>query len=446
MTRTILLLALLVLSFTVPEVSAQNGYLTNMNMPRYLKAGENYQITPRARNSASTAYFYFQVLWRLDNGTVHTMNQSIGGGGIVGSSYWPVEHPDQLNATEGPHVLKVWIYVPGDTDQSNDTLTFHFTALNNWADKVVLMEARTETWCPQCPPANIVTDQLLFDPDMAVVKFHITDGLEFPDAVDYYTDNYIGTLNDFTPAGVVEMGDQGDYFINANHIYWVDEMNWRAQGVSPVHLTMNSSLDAATRQITVTLNAAFTYAVQGPFKMNVYVAENYVPGDQENAPPNYIHNGLLRAMLGGSDGTSGEIPMTPVTGTNYSHTYTYTVPAEFKLQDLYLVGVLEQDLGADRYCLNAVSSLHTVVGIADRSDAEFSIAPNPATDLIAIDAPDLSGTTVITIIAADGRIVMQQPVNFGGSQRVMLDISSLRAGVYTLSIGDLAGQKLVKTY
>jgi hypothetical protein len=445
MTRSLFLLAILGLAFFAPRVAAQNGYLTNMNMPRYLKAGENYTLSMRARNSASTAYFYFQVSWKLDDGAVHTMNQSIGGGGIVGASYWPVDHPDQMSATVGPHVLKVWIFVPGDTDASNDTLTFNFTALNNWADKVVLMEARTETWCPNCPPANIVTDQLLYDPQVAVVKFHITDGLEFPDAVEYYTDNYIGSMNDFTPAGVIEMGDLGDYFINANHINWVSETDWRANGVSPVQLTMNSVLNNSTRQLTVTLNAEFTYAVPGPFKMNVYLAENNVQGEQENAPPNYIHNGLLRAMLGGASGTAGEIPNAPVVGNTYSHTYNYTVPAEFKLQDLYLVGVLEQDQGSDRYCLNAISSLHTVVGISDGEVPTFSLWPNPASDLLNITAPDHDANTMISVLSVDGRIVLQQRVVFNGSGQVTLDVSTLSEGVYTLMLGeDQAGQKFVK--
>ncbi|MDQ3100417.1 MAG: hypothetical protein M3R08_03450, partial [Bacteroidota bacterium] len=145
-------------------------------------------FTLRARNASGASIEFFQVSWRVDGGTIHTMNQSVGGGGIVGNngSFLEVTHPDQLNVLEGTHVLEIWISVPTEINTANDTLTMEFIALNNWAPKVVLLEARTETWCPACPPANTVTDQLMQDPAYAVVKFHLNDGWEFPEGNDRF--------------------------------------------------------------------------------------------------------------------------------------------------------------------------------------------------------------------------------------------------------------------
>jgi hypothetical protein len=417
------------------SASAQNGYLTGLNIPRYIKAGTDLPLTVRARNAGGPAYNFFQVSWRLNNGTVHVMNQSVGGSGILGnnSSFLEVTHPVQLNAPQGDHVFKMWITVPGETDPGNDTLTVNFTALNAWAEKVVLMEARTETWCPQCPPANVYTNQMLSNPDLAMVKFHLSDGLEFQDAVDYYAQYNAN----FTPVGVLELGEYGGYTPNPNSPTWIPEMTLRAAGVSPVNVELESSLDAATRLLRVTIRATFTYALTGPFRMNVYLAENFVPGPQQNAPPDYIHHGLLRAMLGGSSGTGGVIPNTPAPGTTYFHTYSYQVPQEFKLQDLYLVGYVEHvPTPGSRYALNAVSSLHSMVGIPETADRALRVWPNPTEGPVWFEVEGMQGQVGYEVISSDGRIMAAGRLSLDISGRGLIDMGSLAPGAYRIGITD----------
>src|SRR5690606_21781550 len=90
---------------------AQNAYFTHLNVPRYIKAGVDFPITVRARNAGGPNYEFFQLKWRLDGGTVQTMNQGVGGGGIIGNnnSYLEVTHPNAINTTQGEHDREVWI-------------------------------------------------------------------------------------------------------------------------------------------------------------------------------------------------------------------------------------------------------------------------------------------------------------------------------------------------
>ena len=141
-TLTKTLLGILLIA-SAASLQAQNAYLQNVSLPRYIKAGVNYPVSAWARNLSSTP-----LPW--NTGT--TIN--ITAPGISSSSYVPYTHPVQLNTTQGPHTLVVEILSTNDSDPTNNTVTINFTALNNWADKVVLLEARTETWCPQCPPAT----------------------------------------------------------------------------------------------------------------------------------------------------------------------------------------------------------------------------------------------------------------------------------------------------
>src|SRR5690606_13584998 len=129
----------------------------------------------------------------------------------------------------------------------------------------------------------------------------------------------------------IELGEYGTYITNAFSNQWPLEMTNRAAGVSPVIVSMDADLDQVSRQLSVTISAEFTYAMNGPFKFNVHLAENHVDGTQNNAPSPYTHNGVVRAILGGVDGTTGAIPDQPAVGTTYAHTYTYTVPQEFDL-------------------------------------------------------------------------------------------------------------------
>ncbi|MEZ4738613.1 MAG: Omp28-related outer membrane protein [Flavobacteriales bacterium] len=335
------------------------------------------------------------------------------------------------------HTLEVWITTAVDTDPSNNLVTITFTALNNYADKVVLLEGRTETWCQYCPTANTVTNGLRNNPDFAVVKFHTADQFEFPDGDAYY-----GQYNvTFTPAAMLDMGEYGDYIINSQSGGWEAAMTSRAAGVSPAILVMSPSLNHTTRVLTVSITAHFTYSFTGPFKLNVYVVEDLVPGPQTNggAGSNYIHNGVMRAMLGGSAGTSGVVPNTPVVGTNYTQTYTYTVPANFKLADLRLVGVLEHSLGAgNRYCVNAVNSGASQVGISDLTLAgdRFSVFPNPFENSVMVHVKDLSGPASIDLFSLDGRNVFQRNVvlNAEGYSNVDLDGAGLAEGAYLLRI------------
>lgn len=428
---------------TAAGLMAQNAYLADLAMPRYIKAGVPLPITVKARNESSTPYTSFSVSWRLDGGTTNTgPNQGVGGGGIVQNNYLPYTHPVQLNATQGPHTLEVWITTAVDTDPANNKITIQFTALNNWADKVVLLEGRTETWCQYCPDANVVTNELMANPDVGVVKFHLSDALDdCAECIDYYEQYNIN----FTPAGIIDMGEYGSYTINSQHGYWETELTARAAGVSPVELTMTSSVNNATRLLTVTLNAEFTYAFNGPFNLNVYVAEDNVPGPQTNAPSNYIHNRVMRAMLGGMNGTPGVVPNTPVANTSYSHTYTWTVPAGYNMDELHLVGLIEHVPSSfqNRYTVNSVNRSVAGVGLDELSlgAGQLEAYPNPFVDRLAFHVPDVTGDATVQLIGLDGRLALQRYVVLNSATASLLDLNGtdLANGTYLLRVSSAKG-------
>ncbi|HQV53543.1 MAG: Omp28-related outer membrane protein [Flavobacteriales bacterium] len=425
------------------SLQAQNAYLENLALPRYIKAGVNYPVNVWARNASAVPMTSCTVKWQLDGGPIYTGSTGIGGGGVTTNNYLNYTHPNQLNTTQGTHTLVVWIETTVDTDPTNNTLTTEFTALTNYADKVVLLEGRTETWCQYCPTANTVTNTLMNNPDFAVAKFHLSDAFDTDDGIAYY-----GQYNvSFTPAGVLDMGEYGSYTPNSGSSGWEAAMTARAAGVAPTMLSLSPSMNWTTRTLTVTMTANFTYSFAGPFNLNVYLLEDNCPGSQTNggAGSNYIHNAVVRAMLGGSTGTSGVVPNTPVVGTNYTHTYTYQVPANFKLADLKLIGVLEHKLGVNnRYCVNAVKSGVSAVGIDELTLAadRFQVFPNPFTNELRVSVADMNGPVAVELYTLDGRSVYQSTMVLDPTGNATLDLNSakLAQGAYLLQINTSEGK------
>ncbi|MDQ3100418.1 MAG: Omp28-related outer membrane protein, partial [Bacteroidota bacterium] len=229
------------------------------------------------------------------------------------------------------------------------------------------------------------------------------------------------------------------YIPNAGWNVWTAEMAARAQGVSPVHVDVATTVNNSTRVLNVTIDASFTYSLTGPFIVNVYLAENNVSGPQANAPANYIHHGVMRALLGGGSGTAGVIPNNPVIGTSYSHTYTYTIPNELVIGNLYVVGVVEHQPGNGGYALNSISSLHTVVGVnelhADNDRIEFF--PNPFSQEVNVRVNGMTGQAELELIGLDGRVVLQRKINLieDGVSSFSID-RHLSPGSYLLRISN----------
>lgn len=172
--------------------------------------------------------------------------------------------------------------------------------------------------------------------------------------------------------------------------------------------------------------------------MNVYVAEDHVPGPQQNAPSNYIHNRVMRAMLGGSEGSTDVVPDAPVVGTPYSHTYTWTVPAAYDLNNLQLIGVIENRPGGfnDRYSLNCVKASTGTVGIEELSMANdrLLVYPNPFRSDLRVHLDDIAGKAKVELVTLDGRTVLERNVTLDASGTSWIDVNGVPAAPYLLRI------------
>lgn len=430
---------LFVALFTGTVLMAQNAYLTNGFVPRYWKANTDYVINVRVRNSSSTTpLITFRVDWNWNNGPVQAGNtQSTTG--ISPGQYWPYPHPIPFNKPESAGTLKVWVVGTGDTDHSNDTLTFPVGVLANWTTKSVLLEQFTGTWCQFCPNPNTTTNTLDADPLIVVAKHHNNDDFDVPSSVAYW-----GQFNaEYSPAGVMEQEEFGTLPDDAAYLEWGVRADLRKTGVSPAQIDITPGFNDWTRLLTVDLSVTFTAAVSGDLTVNAYIVEDNVPGPQVAAAPGYIHHQLVREVLGGTDGTSGVIPATTTAGGVYTHQYTFTIPEEWNSDNMRVIGTVTEHRPAGTHTVNVSDDDVVLVGVAERDPTPIMRTyPNPATELLWVELRDATPAAV-QLLSADGRVVLQQRTS---SARISLEgFGDLAPGAYVLRVEQAgsAGEKRI---
>jgi len=436
----------------VPAI-AQDAFISNVSIREYMPAGVSLPISVKVENASATYVTSFSVRYRLDGGSwANGTTVNITPPGLQSNGYsvnYP--HPSPINVTFGAHTLEVNVVMANDVDQTNNTVLINFAALNDYGPKVPLLECNTETWCPNCPPVNVITNGMISDPDHALVKFHMSDALNDCEECTDYFQQYNSTS---TPTAMIEMGDFGNEELNLFASGWQAELEERALGISPLILTMTSSVNPTTRVVTVGLNATFTYPVTGPFRLNVYVAEDNVPGPQQSAAANYIHQRVMRAMLGGMEGSTAVIPTNPVLGTTYSQTYSYSVPADYEIEELHLVGVCERrpdGTFAGRGAMNCVNRSLGAVSVDELSLSDNGLVafPNPFSSDLRVRTLDFSGNARVELIGMDGRIVFEDNLIMARGVASLVDIggAAVPNGAYVLRLRTNEGtaeQRIVK--
>lgn len=425
---------------TAAAAGAQDAYLTNYYIPRFIRTGSTNSIDVRVRNFSSSPLFTFRVDWRWGNGAVNEgfwQNTT----GITGNQYWPYTHPTAFApVTAGTGMLKIWVVTFGETNPANDTLFFPVSAISQWSEKAVLLDAWTGTWCPYCPPANTMGNLLNTDPHIVVAKHHAADEYSSPSSTQYFNQYNVT----YTPAGVLDQGEYGMYAPNPDHDQWDAQTQARLQGVSPVSISVNATVNEWTRDLTVTVTANFQTAFNGDFTLNAYLLEDNMSGTQNNAPANYMHEQIVRDVMGGTLGVPSAVPSAPVAGTNYSHTFTRSVPAEWNISNLRVVGYITHRQGATAYTLNVAKGGLLPVGVPEgmTRNALCRIAPNPIVDHFTVDVPDMTGQATLTVIAADGRAVLeQQVVLMPGASLQVADVVKLPAGTYQVRIATASEER-----
>lgn len=277
-------------------------------------------------------------------------------------------------------------------------------------NKNVIVHEGTGTWCGWCVDGALKLDAMTTNPKVIGVAVHNQDAMAFADG-----NTYNSTYATGYPFGTVDCSPQNldpNYpnSVGFRRAYWQGHVDARLAEAPKFDLEMTHTFENG--QVSATVTATPLEDMSGDYSLNVYVVQDNMTGsgaawDQKNfyhqypgaeshpyySKPalivGYVHNKVLRAMLGGTWGE--EAATDPKKDESFSKTFSGAIANPEDAADIRLVAVVQKksSVKTDRQVYNAVEAqFHpwttSVSNIAQV--ANVSIAPNPANNYISVKA------------------------------------------------------------
>lgn len=220
------------------------------------------------------------------------------------------------------------------------------------AQKNVLIEESTGTWCQYCPSGIYYIDSLVTMYDNVIaVAIHTNDVM----AVEEY----------FNAGGFIMAPEAniGRRYQNKSTDQWFNFVQQEMAVQPKSTVTVENQFNESTRLLTSTITIDAIENIEGNYKIGAIITEDAVtgPAPQYNQANQYSNNyfpmggfenlpnpvpanrmafdHVARQLLGGYNGETG-MPSTLAAGQSYTHTFTYTVPENFDHNYLKVIGVL----------------------------------------------------------------------------------------------------------
>ncbi|MDZ4666937.1 MAG: Omp28-related outer membrane protein [bacterium] len=222
---------------------------------------------------------------------------------------------------------------------------------------------------------------------------------------------------------------------------------------SYVNIAGQATINVATRELTINIEAYYTANGPASNKLSVMLIQDKIMGPQTGGSTwypammvgaNYTHNKVLRDVI--TTGATGELMAGPTTsGTKFTKTITYTIPAIIKnldvvLSDISLIAFVSET-DKDIIAVNKVpiSGLPLAVNEVNSAFKSMSVYPNPVSNFANVDftlaEPNNISVTVLNLL---GQTVISNEMNNlrAGDHNFPLDVTNLQSGVYFVKISD----------
>lgn len=345
---------------TLPQ---NNVAMAAINGSEYMPTDEPATFECVVQNKGVNKLMSFDMTYSIDGVTQPTKTMQFQTG-LEYNQYGGFRLEGIQFAEPGAHTLSITVSRPNgveDTNESDNTMSRTLTvyAADASLPRQVLVETFTGITCGNCPAAHEREEEALEGTDAIVVAHHAgfyQDELTHKASLDlvwFY--NYGGST--FAPAIMMDR-------TNVNSFYKTDYPGpvfypGEPDGLRSVHETLKkvpttvdvkfqASYDPATRQLTVTATGDILATPAGDdHRINVWLTESGIKAKAKQSGSSlgadYIHNHVLRELLT----TSSWGDKIDLTGSTYTRTYTTTLNAKWKPENMEIVGFLGNIDGAD---------------------------------------------------------------------------------------------------
>ncbi len=378
---------------------ANNAAVYNFNLGLYnLLEGGSTTANATFKNVGNTPITSLEAKWTL-GGT--EMTQTYDGINIAPGDSLDVEAPAAVVASTANNTVSVEIIkVNGaaDADVSDNKKSTQLTIIIPAADKKVLVEEATGTWCGWCPRGAVFIDSMsrLYPEYFIGVAVHGGNPSE-PMKNDEHL-NVIRPYVDGFPK-IVTMRASGNDPLEVQTLFTAQIQ------VAPTTKVKvkKANFDASSRTMEVTVEAEFLQAVKrGTFKLGAILVEDSVTGNTaaynqanyysggsrgkmggyENLPnpvpySQMVYNHVSRSVFGAASGVSAKKRRAEV-GDVIEQTFTLEdVPEDWDESQFKVVGFATVKTSkidnADEVEAEIISATNTPSPLANR----IQIAPNP---------------------------------------------------------------------
>ncbi len=466
--------------------SFDGGALSN-DVYKYSTPNTNNIVEATFKNNGSVAATNITINYKIGNNPVVTETQNL-------ATLLNYTDSRQLNfitpfisASAGYYPLKIWVSAingVSDQDHTNDTVVGSITLSTAIPAKKVLVEQYTGAkygWAPDSYEAlksiastntNVISASIHYNDQLSSATNSLL-------VTDYVTSFPTVTIDQF--------------YFSANKKMAVDKINWntyiqqRQSMLVPATVSVtNVTYNPTTKEINATVAADFVGDVKGDYRLNLYVKENNIYGDVNDATDNgwnqysfshnissspyyqlgsslnatayllnaneFKHQYVVNDMLDGAYGAASIIPLNGTTGgQTYSKVYTYTLsmPAgnEFRYtaDNIYLIGVLTEynPNTQQRAVLNAAevklnTNPETTVGVNELSEhaIQLNVFPNPTSDVCYLNyILNQSQTVNVSVYNTLGELVYLETLNSkSGHVLHPLNLTHLQQGNYSVVV------------
>ena len=386
------------------------------------------------------------------------INYSVNGGTAVTSSLTGLSIASTTSATltsstnwtpsaAGTYDIKVWLSnlngSNSDSDTSNDTAMASVQVVPQLTTRYPLYETFTSSTCPPCTPANVQMESV-FDVNPGEynsVKYQ----MNWPGTGDpYYTSEGGDRRGYYGVNSVPRVEIDGGWDSNGNNV--TQSVFDQFQNVPAfVEMAATFSRWSKTIETTVTITPLADITSNNLALFAVIYSHRDTANVKTNGETEFIN--VVKKMMPSSSGqsisslTSG----TAVTQTlSYSFNGSYVLPpngqspanlnVEHTVEDFENLGVIAwlQDVNT-REVYQSVDATYTVGQNENELAAALSIYPNPATDVINVDA-DFEGTANVRLISLLGQEVQGFQGELSAGTTLRIPTETLAKGTYLLVV------------
>ena len=462
--------------YILPTVNAAANGITVSNG----LVGQVRNPTVKVKNIGVNKITSFDVYVNQNGGTPDTINVT----GVIinslGTYDVPVSTPFTLTSGENTFTAIV-SNVNGagaDGDPLDDTTVTTILPVIAATHKVVVFEEGTGTWCTWCPRGAVFMDLMAdkYHGYVASIAVHNAD----PMTVAEYDSNtgflaYPGVHidrdgNDFDPS-VIESP-----FLNKISV------------APEVSIVNGATFDSITRELKVSLTTTLLEDIIGDYKIACVITEDSVRGttsdyNQVNAYaggasgpmggfellPNPVpaaqmfYNHVARAINPSYDGHPYNTGGSADSGQVFNHVVTYTIPAEWDINQLHIIGLFfsptgEINNGSSTTLAEAIANgfdsipaidITTRVNEIAQVDGPINLYPNPAIDQAIISLNLKTESTIqVAIYSMNGMLMGKKDYGrLSNGVFLPVEMNQLETGLYFVNViidGKTTVMKLIK--